>query len=659
MSLCIGALCPTRFGYGSLARAHRMMLSSLSQSVFKYSALPPFRQQATAISSKLPPQFILVQVRPSFGGMRYVSVHTPCRSKAIRLWSDDAATTVLRSVPPDLRKHLADGGDLSLQQLPHTVPFLRCGVDARRVAEIAAASTSRSSVSHRRNLWDKMHQGVMHDDCRETGPCPALQKKRFDAQRCVCSGDGGVLGRFHTRLQAAFHAANKGMTTGSFRTWLCGGDLVLRLRQRSLQVPSDATDGMRGSGSADPSPPVGDSVVGESWWHIALMYLRPWRPTFLSMRRRPPFDRAGALGLQALRSDTDPSILSWWSVWDVVAYGVNLDHSIDISWYRLVGDARTTIDIEPSKQRAVALDLPEALVWRGKANERSARRAPMRRGPRVAAEAEVRPLLALCGPAVVGNDASLSPNEGDVEEDGAAPENPDDLPDASSTSSSESDGRPRGAPGPVTPIPGMVSNPPHAAVPAPMHEGPEVDDRVPFEAEHIEAVLDLIGAPRPSENVPVAPEVASAVAAEVAPAVTSTAPRVDPAPPRAPAAVSVILPGLRGMMRHYRSTNTVVMHCAHHSDANCRLTRTLNGSSAASRQGQGRPLGLLFAWSFACDPTTTACEHVHSFVPSLEQRQAARQELHRLAAEYDAVRELLALERPRRPGEPDEPERIA
>lgn len=109
------------------------------------------------------------------------------------------------------------------------------------------------------------------------------------------------------------------------------------------------------------------------------------------------------------------------------------------------------------------------------------------------------------------------------------------------------------------------------------------------------------------------------------------------------------------MLRHYVATNTVVMHCAQHVEDNCRLTRSLAESGLARRAGQGRPLGLLLAWSTRGRPGQSAGEHVHECVPSLEQRQSARRELSQLATQNEALRQLMALERPCRLGEPEEP----
>ena len=118
----------------------------------------------------------------------------------------------------------------------------------------------------------------------------------------------------------------------------------------------------------------------------------------------------------------------------------------------------------------------------------------------------------------------------------------------------------------------------------------------------------------------------------------------------------MVMPGVRGMFVRYAKTDTVVIHCPHHIAETCRMTRTLRQSPLAHRSGQGRPLALMLAWAKHCPDGLTAKQHVHEFVPSLEQRQACRQELIELSAELPNLRELLErFERQPRDGEPLEP----
>ena len=117
----------------------------------------------------------------------------------------------------------------------------------------------------------------------------------------------------------------------------------------------------------------------------------------------------------------------------------------------------------------------------------------------------------------------------------------------------------------------------------------------------------------------------------------------------------VPMPDNQGSFRTYMKTRTVVMHCVWHR--NCRLTRSFRGSKVLGREGQGRPLGLVFAWSKHCPEGIDSWEHAHVFLPSREQREAARSELQ--SSTVPNVAGLFERERPQRRGEPAEPEFVS
>ena len=110
-----------------------------------------------------------------------------------------------------------------------------------------------------------------------------------------------------------------------------------------------------------------------------------------------------------------------------------------------------------------------------------------------------------------------------------------------------------------------------------------------------------------------------------------------------------------GYITVYLADNRMVAHCRRHGPRECRLTRGLQASAAASRRAQGRPLGLLLAWLRCCDEFADAAEHKgHRPFPSHEARLAARTAF---AAEADSEA-WFAVERPRREGEGLEPEAV-
>lgn len=539
--------------------------------------------------------------------------------------------------------------------LPHASTFVEHRPNPDTLIAEVCDTTRRSSASHRSQVWKDMHKVIMAKSCPPIGHCPPERRLCHEAQLCICSGDGLLVRRFHQRLRAAFHAARGALLADRFGRLVNDGMVVIKLHhERALDIDS-ASEPAPGH-CEDVALPM-DGRSSEVWLHIAMLYRSPWRPTFGIMRRHPPSDSPGAIGLEAARSSADPTLFAWTSVWDAIAKLVDLNACVSLQWYCLLDSSRPVVRLDPSRQRIASLQIPGALLWQGRVAEqtRAKRRRPQQSGgarPRpsqpAGAVADRRPEAEVA----IDSDASASPEAESAEDD-----IDDEPPVPPADSSSESSGEDRaeastgalasaGVPAPVG-EPGVVDE---SGAPA-ATGGEEVD--ADFQGEHIDAVLELLG-PRPEHPAPPPMVAEPSAAASVAGGLVER--RQSGA--RNPAQTVVILPGLRGMFRYYRATNSLVMHCAVHCESKCRLTRSLNSSAAAARQGQGRPLGLMLAWSTQCGAGCSAGEHIKAFVPTLAQRQAARQELVALAPTVQGLADLLALERPRRPGEPEEPPTI-
>ena len=105
------------------------------------------------------------------------------------------------------------------------------------------------------------------------------------------------------------------------------------------------------------------------------------------------------------------------------------------------------------------------------------------------------------------------------------------------------------------------------------------------------------------------------------------------------------LPGLNGDIR-YNERGFFRCHCYGHGAA-CRRQR----QAKSGRHGAGRPLGHLLAWLREAGDHSSQQEHVASYAPSKEDRMSARTWFVSLAGSQ----EFLDLERPKQPGEGDEP----
>lgn len=105
-----------------------------------------------------------------------------------------------------------------------------------------------------------------------------------------------------------------------------------------------------------------------------------------------------------------------------------------------------------------------------------------------------------------------------------------------------------------------------------------------------------------------------------------------------------------GELRYYPASQRFAAHCENPLHGVCRREKVATGGL---RPAQGRPLGYLVAWLERADYQTHRDHLVCTKFISLAERQAARLKLEEAIG---ANSELFAMERPRRSGEPAEPE---
>ena len=83
-----------------------------------------------------------------------------------------------------------------------------------------------------------------------------------------------------------------------------------------------------------------------------------------------------------------------------------------------------------------------------------------------------------------------------------------------------------------------------------------------------------------------------------------------------------VLPDDGGEIHYYYTTGTMVAFCKHRNglhSSGCRKSAT----TEPKQRGSGRPLGLLTAWLRCSDDYDSKTSHVHSCLPSLQERQSA------------------------------------
>lgn len=143
------------------------------------------------------------------------------------------------------------------------------------------------------------------------------------------------------------------------------------------------------------------------------------------------------------------------------------------------------------------------------------------------------------------------------------------------------------------------------------------------------------------------------------PPVPDEAPRRNPAGPRAGGerdmdSKEIISIGRFGELRYYPQHGHITAFCDLRSSfhaPDCRLQRTVQPKSD---RASGRPIGLLVAWLQQCGSYDHATGHKHGCKPTLQDRRNAREYFNTLPG----AQEFSQYERPARPGDPEEPNRV-
>ena len=149
------------------------------------------------------------------------------------------------------------------------IAFHAAGPSADNLAKaVAWASASKSSnvAQTLDRWWSRAHETLQQEDCEPTAHLPDPGTDCLRAGRCICSFDGQRLRLFRNRLIRAMKAA---CPAGSDqRVLLVDGRVVAHIVGGMMPAAN--------VGKADFSSPSVDL-----WLHVGLMYLSPYRPTFM------------------------------------------------------------------------------------------------------------------------------------------------------------------------------------------------------------------------------------------------------------------------------------------------------------------------------------------------------------------------------------------
>ena len=140
---------------------------------------------------------------------------------------------------------------------------LQAGAQTSRATRLCGAlsSSQPTAVSHLQEFWCQLHTSID----QPIGPPASTPEKRkprqcLEAGVCLCQGEGKRL----FKLRQSFVSKMKQtFDTAQSKALLCGGEVFARA-------------------VAHHEDPTQETV--SFCWHISLMYLSPYRPTFLRVK---------------------------------------------------------------------------------------------------------------------------------------------------------------------------------------------------------------------------------------------------------------------------------------------------------------------------------------------------------------------------------------
>ena len=376
--------------------------------------------------------------------------------------------------------------------------------------------------------------------------------------------------------------------------------------------------------------------------HVALLYRRPWRPTFLAMEIDKPavIGGDGAVWVRVVSKPAehrDELVCSFRTMWEVVG-SLPLEKVIQVEWLEMKDDiADWPEDLLPALALAAPMKIEPAIMWDGPLESR--RRAPVRRpaprGPRP------KRLRAAAGPAILDGDPrapAAEEEEEEVEDDmeGLSDESEvledearGNLLDMAGSDEDFSDDNVFGIPEDAAIALSAPESPPPMA--------PPVDGSLgDFAALPDEFSGDDDGDEADGDGGAADPDAEELL--RTLPDGGSVAIPIDGQD--RPGRIRII--DWADKQLHMYAVCSVREHGA------CMKTRTCQ---SGHRPGQGRPAGFLGAWLKAGAACATREEHMAVAV-TLEQRKAARAEL---ALAFRGA-DLLEYEAPKKDGEESEPE---
>ncbi|CAK0840789.1 unnamed protein product [Prorocentrum cordatum] len=250
--------------------------------------------------------------------------------------------------------------DLAIQRsmLP-TAVFMR---RRESVMSEVLRALDTSSVEMESAKWIAKHAHAREVDCKPLDAPRRLRRLCWEAERCICQGPAQISKTFKHKLTVVWRVVEHAVGEKLFKATMVANKYVISFSFR--KAPAMCSHAVV-AGSVLEVVPAGDEVT--LFFHIALHYATPWRPTFIFMDREPSQDREGCLGLSPTKElDGPDATLGRYTLSELTTacFEDSWDkRPFQVKWYELFADGRQVAQFKPALQRVRDRPIVECDLW--------------------------------------------------------------------------------------------------------------------------------------------------------------------------------------------------------------------------------------------------------------------------------------------------------
>ncbi|CAK0892273.1 unnamed protein product, partial [Prorocentrum cordatum] len=250
--------------------------------------------------------------------------------------------------------------DLAIQRssLP-TAVFMR---RRESVMSEVLRALDTSSVEMESAKWIAKHAHAREVGCKPLDAPRRLRRLCWEAERCICQGPAQISKTFKRKMTVVWRVVEHAVGEKLFKATMVANKYVISFSFRKAPAMC-SRDVVAGSGLE--VVPAGDEVT--LVFHIALHYVTPCRPTFISMDREPSQDREGCLGLSPTKELDGPDATLGRYTSSELATACFQDswdkRPFQVKWYELFADGRQVAQFKPALQRVRDRPIAECDLW--------------------------------------------------------------------------------------------------------------------------------------------------------------------------------------------------------------------------------------------------------------------------------------------------------